>query len=185
MYILNSYENSFNKIIAVPTDEIEISDRFLVCTSYDKKIRLDTIGTLSVLEGLSFRHNDQESFISYKNGLLDLPNSMERYNNPWNVYLDQEEYAKMQDSIGNMTRLKSLTLCSSQITELPNNTGSLINLENLILSESGIKEFSEIISRLHRLKNLDLSRTEITALPESIYYLKRLESKWNRNKQIT
>ena len=176
MYILNSYENSFNKIIAVPTDEIEISDRFLVCTSYDKKIRLDTIGTLSVLEGLSFRHNDQESFISYKNGLLDLPNSMERYNNPWNVYLDQEEYAKMQDSIGNMTRLKSLTLCSSQITELPNNTGSLINLENLILSESGIKEFSEIISRLHRLKNLDLSRTEITALPESIYYLKRLES---------
>ncbi len=176
MYILNSYENSFNKIIAVPTDEIEISDRFLVCTSYDKKIRLDTIGTLSVLEGLSFRHNDQESFISYKNGLLDLPNSMERYNNPWNVYLDQEEYAKMQDSIENMTRLKSLTLCSSQITELPKNTESLINLENLILSGSGIKEFSEIISRLRWLKNLDLSRTEITALPDSIYYLKRLES---------
>ncbi len=83
--------------------------------------------------------------------------------------------SKLPKEIGNLIKLKKLSISYTKITRLPKEIGNLINLELLSVSHTNIAELPKEVGRFKKLKKLVISNTNIVEMPIEIKNLSDLE----------
>ncbi len=83
---------------------------------------------------------------------------------------------KIPDTIGNLTKLKTLKVHYNILTEIPDTIGNLTNLETLYLNNNKITKIPDIIGNLTKLKILNLGYNKLKYLPDTIGNLTELKS---------
>ena len=73
-----------------------------------------------------------------------------------------------------LSNLKILSICNSNITELPKEIGNLSTLTMLYLSDNNFTELPKEIGQLSNLTELDISFNNLTELPKEIGNLSKL-----------
>ena len=81
---------------------------------------------------------------------------------------------KIPDTIGNLTKLKTLKVHYNILTEIPDTIGNLTNLETLYLNNNKITKIPDIIGNLTKLKMLNLGYNKLKYLPDTIGNLTEL-----------
>jgi Leucine-rich repeat (LRR) protein len=81
----------------------------------------------------------------------------------------------LPESIGNHTKLLSLSLASNYLIRLPESIGALTNLRKLFLGRNKLQSLPESIGYLTELKSLNLEHNKLESLPDSIANLTNLE----------
>jgi len=81
---------------------------------------------------------------------------------------------KIPEAIFSLNSLKVLHISNIKMTELQNEIGNLTNLETLTVIQTNIRKIPESISKLTKLVTLELEINDITHLPSSIGELSNL-----------
>ena len=89
--------------------------------------------------------------------------------------LDRLGIEEIPESIGNLTKLRSLDIGWNKLTYLPDSIGKLKCLERLNLHSNQLERIPETIGLLKNLKDLVLSRNQLKILPRSVGDLISLE----------
>lgn len=94
------------------------------------------------------------------------------------------------DSIGRLTKLKTLILAKSKIQNIPAEIGKLKNLEYLFIGGGGkLTSVPAEIGQCRSLKKIDFFRNSLTSLPdqigqlENLQYLNLIENKLNSDER--
>jgi hypothetical protein len=87
----------------------------------------------------------------------------------------------LPESIGNLTKLRELSLSHSQLEYLPDGIGNLKELNHLDLNSNKFESLPDCICNLTELVELNLMDNKLKSLPESLGNLTKLErlSLWN------
>lgn len=81
----------------------------------------------------------------------------------------------LPESIGNLINLSELKLSDIKLKSLPSSIDKLTNLESFFLILSGITELPDSIGNLPKLKKISLSRNPLNSLPNSLCRLANLQ----------
>ncbi len=98
--------------------------------------------------------------------------------------LSSSQLTELPPEIGQLTQLQGLYLSFPQLTTLPPEIGQLTQLQRLDLSSTQLTALPPEIGRLTQLQSLDLSSPQLTALPPEIGLLTQLQSLDLRNTQL-
>ena len=95
-----------------------------------------------------------------------------------NLFLHKNQLNYIPESIGNLTKLKDLSLEWNQLNYIPESIGNLKSLKILKLTDNQLKELPDTIGNLESLEYLSLSINNLTMLPDTLKNLKNLEEIW-------
>jgi Leucine-rich repeat (LRR) protein len=83
---------------------------------------------------------------------------------------------ELQESIGNLSQLRHLSIMGNQVVNLPESIGNLTQLESLSLDHNQLDRFPDAIGNLTNLKQIGASNNKIETLVDSLVNLKELTS---------
>jgi len=108
-----------------------------------------------------------------------LPESIGNLSKLKSIYITDSSLESLPESIGNLSNLSSLTINNSDdfySLELPESIGNLSNLRTLNLANNSLETLPESIGNLSKLMILHLENNSLETLPESIGNLSQLRS---------
>ncbi|ORX64928.1 L domain-like protein [Anaeromyces robustus] len=186
------YKTTFDEDATFHSFKLLSNLKYLVIESYNRTLkRVSTsLNYLTNLETLEIKANGADvAFISHstlenlqKLRTIDITNdvglNLKRIGCLTNlVYLRLvcENTTSLPNNIGNLKKLKELSLYGNPIKTIPDTIGDLESLEDLYLADNQIESIPESIGNLAKLKYLNLARNKITSIPSSIGNLSNLQ----------
>jgi Leucine-rich repeat (LRR) protein len=106
----------------------------------------------------------------------------------YKLILTRDWSSSLDDSIGVLVTLKSLTLCNCSFDYLSpalGNLGNLINLQGLYLYHNQLSLLPSEIGNLKKLKKLNLNGNQLSLLPSEIGNLINLQHLYLDNNQLS
>jgi len=178
--------------------EITINDARRTYT-YDEVMKVLYTGNKGRLNAV-FKHIKS----TYPNG--DYPNEMrermirypyhcllnylelDHYKKQTKIYMFSQNISELPEALGELTRLKSLSLADNRLTKLSGKILSkLKNLRSLDLSRNQLTNIPTGLSKLNRLETLNISINKFNKLPNSIFKIESIETLYadeNKIKEI-
>lgn len=95
--------------------------------------------------------------------------------NLFGVYLNKDQWDKLQNQVVAMTRLRFLGLMSNNLTEVPEIICNMKDLETLYLSDNPSIQIPDWMENFTNLTSLYLEGNEYTKIPDGIYKLTQLK----------
>ncbi|WP_378185933.1 Ig-like domain-containing protein [Aquimarina sp. W85] len=109
-------------------------------------------------------------------------------NNIIELELKRKNLTSIPESIGNLTKLSTLSLAQNQLTSMPNSITELVNLKGLDLYGNKFDNIVTLIDNLlslSLLQSLDIGANKVTDIPESIGNLTPLKYLYFDQNQLT
>jgi Leucine-rich repeat (LRR) protein len=138
-----------------------------------------------VIYGKRYNINTTTRLDLFRINLTKLPENIGQLTKLKVLSLYDNKLTKLPESIGNLTKLRVLNLRDNELTSLPESIGDLTKLEYVNLEYNNLEFLPESFGNLKNLKILYLSGNNLTSLPESIGNLKDLSILELKNNKLT
>lgn len=131
----------------VTQDELDSIEKITIGGSTD-------FGEVSSLEGISHLHNLVAISLlnSAATPMKELPEEIYSMTKLRTIYISRSEISEVSPLIGNLVNLKTLHLSSCKITTLPDELINCVSLENLDLSYTDITEVPAVLFAMPNVK---------------------------------
>ena len=151
LYNLSYLDLSNNSLTTLPESLFNLSNlKYLDCSNNRLKRVPDSIRNLESLEHLLLDH----CFGGTIHGSINV----------------------LPETIGELTKLKTLGIGSNRLDILPDFIGNLDNLEVLRADNNGLTILPDFIEKLQNLQSLDMDSNRLTTLPDSLCNLSNLHT---------
>ena len=171
LYYLSTLILSNNSLATLPESIFNLSNlKYLDCSNNKLKRLPDSIGNLKNLEVLK----------------LDNCFSAQRHSNPNRLNLPILTSPNvLPETIGKLTKLKTLSIGSNNLYRLPDSIGDLYNLEVLYLDSNHLDILPDSICNLRNLHTLSIEHNSLRALPSNFGHLTSLTTLFLNNNRLT
>lgn len=143
-----------------------------------------TVGVLSMLDSAT---KQQQTCLDLRGAFLKeiewVPESIGRMIWLTDLNLSGNRLTILPDSIGDLSNLVNLDVCTNQLVVLPESIGRLTCLKTLLLDNNKIEELPYTIGQCISLTELKASFNQLKALPEAtgkLTQLRCLDVHWNK-----